>query len=233
MFVYRVTKIIPLAARVSQILLAPLNDGAALTYEAGQYVSILHQDETISFLSIACAPNDDGILEFHLFHPTENVKAQNLLSMAEKDKIWVMNGPFGKCTISYLKPDMPIIFIARNTGLASIKAVIEELVRVPNHPPLYLYWSVPKREDLYLIHLVQEWASTIDNFIFVPVLTEPFVNAEITNSHFLQDIILHDHPNLNHYQAYLSGPHLLAKATFFTLHPYGLQKERFHADTVA
>src|SRR5207245_279754 len=100
-----------------------------------------HPDQNVSPLSIACAPNKDALLEFHLFHPAENTKAQDLMRMATQEKLWLIGGPFGRCKVSSLRRDIPTIFIASGTGLASIKAVVEELLRSHDYPPICLYWS--------------------------------------------------------------------------------------------
>lgn len=222
-FVYQVISIDSLSHSVAQIFLKPLIQ-PALSYRAGQYVHVLHASGESSPLSIACASNAADTLEFHLFHAPYNQKANDLLRIAVQEKKWQLIGPEGFCTVDKIRVDKPIIFLARGTGFAPIKAVIEGLLLAPIHAPITFYWSVKTENDLYLIHLVEKWVADIPHFTFIPVFTQE------TGSHVLPRLILQDHPSLSSYQVYASGPQPLITTAFSDFVRAGLNPHFFYSD---
>ena len=224
---FRVTHIQPLAGHVAQILLRPIHF-PSISYEAGQYVHVLHQDQSISPLSIACAPNDKSILEFHLFHPAQNLLAQDLMRLAREENIWRMTGPFGRCTISQLHHDRPIIFLARGTGFAPVKAMIEAFTRLPLYPAISFYWSVSQRSHLYMNELLEKWMIQIPDFSYTPVC----MDQDAANPVALLETVLRDHPDISRYQVYASGSQPFVYALFSELHYRGLEMEFFYSDVL-
>ncbi len=97
---------------VSQIFLQAINP-AEFSYEAGQYVNILHPNHVISPLSIACAPHEKQMLEFHLFHPPENHQAQDLLHLAHQKQGWQISGPYGSYKVSCFLILVNLLFSSR------------------------------------------------------------------------------------------------------------------------
>jgi CDP-4-dehydro-6-deoxyglucose reductase, E3 len=224
MFSYGVTAVEPLAETVAQIFLRPLKH-PALTYQAGQYIEVIHPNHSVSPLSIACAPNETEMLEFHLFHSAQNQQALELLRMAKEEKTWTLSGPYGTCTASRLHADKPLIFLARGTGFAPIKAVMEALLQARFNQPLYFYWSVKTSQDLYLTDLIDQWVKHAPHLHFIPVLTQEI------GSHVVPNIILRDHPDLSRYQVYASGPRPLITTAFSDfVQRGGLEAGAFYSD---
>jgi CDP-4-dehydro-6-deoxyglucose reductase len=225
MFSYEVISIKPLAASVQQIFLRPFHL-PVLAYSAGQYVHIIHQDQMQSPLSIANAANVEGLLEFHLFHAANRIKAHDLIKMAEQEKVWHFNGPHGVCTVEHLDLHKPIIFLARGTGFAPIKAVIEALQKKKHYPPLYFYWSVKTEADLYLQDLLTTWSHHLTHFTYRPIFTNNEDPALPLTS------ISQEHPDLSHYQIYASGPKPLMESAWHTFQKQGLPSNSFFSDVL-
>ena len=99
--------------------------------------------------SIANAPHDDALLEFHL-HKIENGAFTSYVfeEMLEK-AILRLEAPFGSF---YLREESkkPIIFVASGTGFAPIKGIIEHAIHTQNKRPMTLYWGVKTEADLYM-----------------------------------------------------------------------------------
>lgn len=222
-FSYLVSSISSVAPAVSQIILRP-KQSPALSYQAGQYIEVMHGEGALSPLSIACAPNSSETLEFHLFHTEQNLKANELLRLAQEEKEWTLKGPQGYCTVDRLQSKKPIIFLARGTGFAPIKAVMEALLPRHDMLPIHFYWSVKTQEDLYLLELLEKWEQTLPGFTFVPVRTQE------TGSHVLPQVILRAHPDLTNYQVYASGPQPLITTAFSDFVEKGLHKDAFYSD---
>ena len=80
---YHVLSITPLAEQISRVQLT--RSDKTLHYQAGQYVEVQHQDKSESALSIACAPNAEGLLEFHVSHTEKNKQARDLMRIAHAE----------------------------------------------------------------------------------------------------------------------------------------------------
>lgn len=214
-----VISIKPLTECIAQIGVKPQT---VFTYEPGQYIEVVHSEQH-AYLSIANAPHDNQ-LEFHLFHAASNAKAQTLLQLAQHKKQWIIKGPYGTCTAKHLNKRKPIIFLARGTGFAPIKAVIEALLAQQTTMPIYLYWSVKTKVDLYLLNVIEAWEKQNNQFHFSPILTEE------TGSHIPPSVILKQHPDLSNYQVYVSGPKPLVMTAYHDFSSQGLQREWFFSD---
>lgn len=227
MFTYSVIQLQPLAEHISQIILEPKNVSASLSYEAGQYIEVLHADQHASPLSIACAPNTNQRLEFHLYHPHDNLNAQNLLQMAQQQKEWHIRGPYGRCTTARLEKNKPIIFLAYGTAFAPVKAVIEGLLQTKDYPPMHIFWSGTRRSDIYMTHLLETWVNEVPDFMFTPVFIR-----DMSVPVALHELVLRDYTDLQSSQVYAAGPgHIIAKE-FAALSAHGLVRERFYSDVL-
>jgi CDP-4-dehydro-6-deoxyglucose reductase len=224
LFPYKVTEVNSFNDQVSQIFLKPLTT-AFCYYEAGQYVNVLHSDQIVSSLSVACAPRENKMLEFHLFHPLQNKLAQELLHLALHEQRWQIKGPYGNCTVGKLHQTRPILFIARGTGFSPIKAVIEALTSRQTFPSMHLYWSMPKREHFYLLDLLNAWAKTVSQFTF----TLQFFDQK-KELNFLVKEIVDDFPSLTEHQVYVSGSQPFVSTLFSALLPLGLKRDFYYSD---
>lgn len=216
MFLYQVQQITTLAPDISQIT---LSSHTPLTYDAGQYVEVYQENQSIP-LSIANAPEANQQLEFQLMHTTHNMAALQLL----KQKTWQLQGPYGTCTFSKLKKNLPIIFLARGTGFAPIKAIMERFISARLFPSCYFYWSVPTETQLYLQSLLQHWQQILPTFVYKPIFTAQ------TGSHIPPTIILAEHPDLSNFQVYVSGPKPLVQTALADFMQRGLVRENFYSD---
>ena len=159
-------------------------------YQPGQYIKIFHPDQTLSPFSIANAPLMDGTLELHLFHSKENTKAKEMMSLVREKKELIIRGPYGKCTANHLVLDRPILFLARGTGFAPIKAIVEALSKHERYPAMHLYWAVGGWRELYLYDLVERWVQTLNNFRFTAVLTREYLPDKESYASLVQFLML-------------------------------------------
>lgn len=227
--VYTVEDCHSLTPHVTQIFLSN-SSPEPLRYEAGQYVKIVHPDQVTSPFSIANAPWDFSRIELHLLALTENYRAREILRMVTEEKKLKLRGPYGTCTLSRLASQRPIIFLARGTGFAPIKAVIEALIQQPDYPPIHFYWSAPGWRDLYLMDLLNHWTQTVRGFHFTAVLTREFLPSETAKFGALPPIVLQDYPDLSFHQVYASGPEAMIYAALYDFQQHGLAKEWFYSD---
>lgn len=228
-YIYSVEACRLLTPHVAQIFLRHPSP-EPLQYEAGQYIKIVNPDQSTSPFSIANAPKDFSTIELHLLFLKDNRRAMDVFRRVKEDQQLVIRGPFGRCGVTCLAAQKPIIFLARGTGFAPIKAVIEALIQQPDYPPMHLYWSSPGWRDLYLRELIQAWMKTIRAFQFTAVLTREFLPSTQAKFGALPPIVLQDYPDLSHHQVYASGPEAMIYGALDDFQQHGLVKELFYSD---
>lgn len=221
---YRVYESHRLTPRVTQFILQP-ESHALLAHQAGQYIKVIHKDGYESPLSIACSPDATRRIELHVSHPEKNPRAQEILRMANDENALLLSGPFGKCTYSRLNPDLPILFYARGTGFAPIKAILEEslpLQKVKSH----FFWGVADVNDLYLQEMIKQWIQTYPHFRYTSVV------CRTVDQHRLCDAVLQQYPDLSQFQVYASGPKEMVLSASHDLGHHGLKQERLFSDVL-
>ena len=228
LFSYSVISVDSLTENVSRVLVQPITP-PGLVYQAGQYVLLKHQAEESPF-SIACAPNTDHILEFHVYHPVHNLKADVLLQKALHEKIWTLTGPLGLCTPDKLELNKPIIFIAYGTGFAPIKAMLETLLTQPVLPAIHLYWAMPRTTNFYLLPLIKQWQVEHATFSFSSILlpAEKNWHPSIIDEH-----VLRDYPDLSNFQVYAAAPKAFISAALIAFTERGLPRAKLFSDLLS
>ncbi|HSW94274.1 MAG TPA: hypothetical protein VLJ15_07990 [Gammaproteobacteria bacterium] len=229
-FHYEVVDIQPFSNHITQLILSPSN-ASHLVYHAGQYLEMIHSDGSASPLSIATAPRDNFQIELHLSHPSNNLPAQAILQTLSTEKKCLIRGPYGVCFAEKLYGDRPIIFLARGTGFAPIKAMIEELIKCKNTPRMHFFWSVSAPHEFYLSDLLAQWVREIKHFSFTPVLSRPHPEWHGKTGR-LQNVILEHYPDMTRPLVYASGPELMVRHVWEALSQAGLVKERYFSDWV-
>lgn len=224
LFYFPVVTIDSLTDSVARVLLQASKP--AFVYKAGQYVALHHQHQAIPF-SIACAPNQKKLLEFHIYHPMHNLQANGLLEQARMEKRWQLSGPWGVCTADKFTSNESIIFIAYGTGFAPIKALLEELFTLPQLPPIHLYWAMPQEKNFYFLSLLHEWQTLHASFTFTAI-----VLADKKDWHPLvvDEYVLRDFPDLSQHQVYIAAPKAFVLAALRLFTQKGLRREKLFSD---
>jgi CDP-4-dehydro-6-deoxyglucose reductase len=76
-----------------------------------------------------------------------------------------------------------------------------------------LYWGGRRPQDLYMDALCREWAETLPNFRYVPVIS----NASAADrwqgrTGFVHRAVVEDHPDLSGYQVYACGAPIVVES---------------------
>lgn len=154
--------------------LRPQESTQYIAYQAGQYV-ISQYNNNMSFpLSVANAPNKAHELIFHLRHSQTQPQSQNFLKQLQKNKILLLEGPYGQMTAEQIPAETQIILLAGGTGIAPFKALLEVLVEKadPRLKQISLFWGVRKPEDLYLADWLMHIQIMFPGFTYHPILSD-------------------------------------------------------------
>lgn len=208
-----------------------------MQFLAGQYVEFLLRDGKRRSYSIASAPHEEGPIELHIRHMPGGAFTDYVFgaregqpAMKERD-ILRFEGPLGSFFLRE-DSDKPIILLASGTGFAPIKAIIEHAAHQKITRPMTLYWGGRRPADLYMRALCEQWATTLPNFKFVPVISEALAEDNWTGrTGFVHLAIMADHPDLSQYEVYACGAPVMVDAARRDFSAQcGLPDGAFHAD---
>lgn len=207
----------------------PAND--ALAYRAGQYIEFMLKDGKRRSYSIANAPSVDGPLELHIRHLPGGVFTDHVFSTMKEREILRFEGPLGTFFLRE-ESDKPIVLLASGTGFAPVKALVEHMQHLKSTRPVTLYWGGRRPHDLYMHALCEEWARTMPNFRYVPVVSDALPEDNWTGrTGWVHAAVMQDLPDLSGCQVYACGaPVMVDAARRDYVEQCKLPAEEFFAD---
>ena len=202
-----------------------------LQFLAGQYIDVLLPGGKRRGFSLANTPHHDERLELHVRLVAGGQFTQFVFKEMKEGSLLRLEGPFGQF---YLREDSPrpILIMAGGTGFAPVKGIIEHAFELGVERPIYLYWGVRARRDLYLDALPRQWAEQHPNFHYVPVLSDPQPeDAWQGRIGLVHNMLIADHPHLESYDIYMSGPPGMIAAARRDFAEHGLDPRHLYFDS--
>ncbi len=225
----RVVKLERLADDVICLYLK-LPDTERMQFLAGQYIDILLQDGRRRSFSIANAPHNDEFIELHVRLIEGGEFTGHVFETMQEKDILRIEGPFGNFTLQEAS-DRPMIFVAGGTGFGPIKGIIEHALQEGVTRPMFLYWGVRAKADLYLNDLPEAWQQQ-ENVSYVPVLSEPKESDEWQGrTGLVHEAMMQDFASLTSYEVYASGPPVMVEAVRQGVALKGLAGKYFYFDS--
>ncbi len=202
-------------------------------YHAGQYIEFILAGGARRSYSMACAPGRLGsppAIELHLRHLAGGLFTDAAFSTLKAKDILRIEGPFGSFFLR--QSHKPIILLASGTGLAPIKALVEQLQDTAARRPAVLYWGGRRRADLYLDDWARQAAADLPWLRYIPVLSEPqAADGWAGRTGFVHQAVMADWPDLSGHQVYACGaPAMVDAAQRDFVDRCGLPADEFLAD---
>jgi NAD(P)H-flavin reductase/hemoglobin-like flavoprotein len=121
-----------------------------LRFRAGQYVSIecTYQPRLWRTYSMANAPRADGTLEFHVRTFDSGLVSSALVRRLKPGDMIRIAAPMGSMTLDH-RSRRDIVCVAGGTGLAPVRALVDELTTYNRTRWVYLFRGVRHRDELY------------------------------------------------------------------------------------
>ena len=199
----RVERIEHVTAELVRLTLT-LPDGGHLAFRAGQYINIVLEDGQRRAFSFANPPQVQDHIELHVRRIPGGRFTGHVFSQMKVGDALRFEGPLGDFTLR--DSAHPILFVAGATGFAPIKSIVEDAFARGITRPMWLYWGVRKRDDLYAFQLAEQWQREHAHFHFIPVLSEPGpADAWSGRTGLVHEAMLHDFPDLREHEVYVCG----------------------------
>lgn len=209
-------------------LVLSIPSASEVRFHPGQYLNVMLDDGSPRSFSMASPPSG-GLFDFHI----RRVPGGHFTGRLETDyrpgDVLDVELPLGSFRHDAASP-RDLLMVAGGTGLAPIKSIIESLRDTPDAPGITLYWGVRRAEDLYLDDLLDQWARTLPNFRYVPVLSEADPQWGGRRG-YVHEAVCQDHDDLSGFDAYLCGPPPMIAAAKSGFAQRGLSLERIFSDS--
>jgi CDP-4-dehydro-6-deoxyglucose reductase len=213
------------------IITLQLPASEALAYRPGQYIEFMLRDGKRRSYSMASAPSLEGPIQLHIRHMPGGLFTDQVFGTMKERDILRFEGPHGSFFLRE-DSDKPIVLLASGTGFAPIKALVEHLIHLQSTRPVSLYWGGRRPHDLYLHALCEQWAATVPQLRYVPVISDAQPEDQWQGrTGFVHAAVMEDLPDLSGHQVYACGaPIVVDSARRDYVARCGLPAEEFYAD---
>lgn len=221
----RIDTIDTLSCHVAKVVLR-LPPNSKFTYLSGQYLDIIGPGGVRRSYSIANAQREDEKLELHIREVEQGVMSAYWFSSAKVNDLLRLEGPLG--TFSLREKDVKnIVFLATGTGIAPVKAMLEQISKMPEvaaGKKIFVYWGGRTEDDIY-------WQPDLAGLdaVFIPVLSR-MGGTWAGRKGYIQAALIEDAVDLNQTVVYACGSEDMIFSAREALIVAGLPPSSFYSD---
>jgi NAD(P)H-flavin reductase/hemoglobin-like flavoprotein len=198
-------------------------------FEPGQYASVecVHVPRVWRHYSMANAPRRDGQLEFHVKSLGAGWVSGALVRRAKVGEILKLGPPMGTMVLDR-RSERDLVFVAGGTGLAPMKALIDDLRRWNTTRQAHLFFGVRKTVELYDLDAMRELASRYPWLTVVPAVSDDF---DYTGERATLPDVVSRHGAWYAHDVFASGSPDMIRATVARFRELRVPPERIKYDT--
>jgi CDP-4-dehydro-6-deoxyglucose reductase len=144
-----------------------------LQFLAGQHVTVDLGNGLSRNKSIASCPCDGLKPEIHVKHRPGDPFSEHVFDRLKKNDRVSLTGPWGDFVLDD-DTTRPLVFVAYDTGFASIKSLIEHAIALEKPQDIHLYWVVTPNHTPYRENYCRSIEDALDNVRYFPIaIREP------------------------------------------------------------
>jgi NAD(P)H-flavin reductase/hemoglobin-like flavoprotein len=202
----------------------------ALSYLAGQHVSVQtpRWPRVWRPYSVASRARDDGLMTFHVRAVPGGWVSNALVRYAAPGTELILGPALGTMTLDRAG-QRDLLCVAGGTGLAPIKAIIEQAIRESSACPrqIFLFYGARTRAELYDLQDLYRLTDAYPRFLLTPVTSDDpaFDGMQGNVGRVAARYLPH-----RECEAYVAGPAVMVRETIRVLARAGLPEERIHYD---
>ncbi len=222
-----VVEISRLAGDIAVVTLAP---DRVLPYEAGQHLTLQtpRWPRVWRPYSIACRPREDGLVSLHVKAIPGGWVSRALVHHTDVGDELILGPAMGTMTLPSARR-RDLLCVAGGTGLAPIKAIVEQAVRDSAATPrqIHLFYGARKRDHLYDLKDLWRLADAYHGLQLAPVTSDdPAFDGMQGN---VGRVAARYMPHSD-CEAYVAGPPDMVRETIRVLTRAGIPRDRVHYD---
>jgi len=196
-----------------------------LEYLPGQYVDMIGNDGLRRSYSIANAPREDGKITLLIRKVARGIMSKYWFEEAKANDLMRMEGPFGTFCLRKSNAQQ-LILLATGTGIAPIKAILEQLAKTPRvntYSHIHLYWGGRIEQDIHWQPIFESLPLT-----FTPVLSR--TPEWQGRKGYIQQAVIDDIYDLRDAVVYACGSETMIHSAHEQLVAAGLNNKHFYSD---
>jgi len=232
-----VTAIRDLTYDIKEVTMRLVNPGE-ITFKAGQYVQFvvpayeLTPEPVYRAYSMSSHPSRKNELELEIRLVPNGICTTYVFNHLKVGDKVVVNGPYGEF---YLKnTDNPIVFIAGGSGMAPIKAILNDMVEKNINRKASYFFGAQAVRDLFLVDEMKALEKKLSNFRFVPALSNPNPSDNWNGeTGLITEVLDRNLASGDHIEAYLCGSPGMIDAAIKVLNKKGISNDRISYDKFA
>ena len=179
------------------------------------------------YYSMATAPRQDGLLEFHIRLIDGGAVSMALTSRTIAGTELRLGPPVGVLTLSQPVSGRDLLLVAGSTGLAPLKAILDQVATLPQPPKVHLFFGARTADGLYDLESLEKMAAQYSWLTITPVVSaDPRFDGE-TGS--LPDVVA-GHGDWSGHDAYLAGPTKMVRDAAAQLASAGMAQDHIHIE---
>lgn len=195
-------------------------------YLPGQYIDLNYNGVKRSY-SIANAKSDLKELELHIRQVANGKMSELLFNGLKENQLMRMEGPKG--TFFVKDNNKTLVLLATGTGIAPIKAIVEELVAKKDKRDVHIYWGMQYEKELYCNELI-ELAQRNEHISFTPVLSRETTAPDGGELGYVQNKVIKDFDSFDNIEVYACGSIRMIEEAKSLLLQHGLPENSFFSD---
>ena len=211
-----------------------------LSYLPGQSVAVETRlrPRAWRYLSMANAPRPDNSIDFHVKLVDGGPVSSALVRDLQVGDWLRLGSPIGQLVLDQRSP-RDILLVAGGTGLAPVKAILEQLGQRANPPRVHLFFGAPEVDALYDLEDLGKRATTMPWLTLVPVSEAADAGADGSwrpgqppgvRQGLLPDVVA-GYGNWHGHDAYVCGSAAMVEATVHRLWRLGVPQDRIRYET--
>jgi NAD(P)H-flavin reductase len=199
-----------------------------LDFSAGQFVA-LKIDGQIRDYSIASPPGAGKTFQLIADVDGDGLGRNYLRGLKVGEEIEFM-APLGNFIYKCDDPGKKVLFVATASGIAPLRSMVDWALKEKNESrPMYLYWGLRFRENIFLDEEWDRLAADYGNFKYVICLSKPDEEWP-GKTGYVTENIEKDLGDLSEFSAYVCGSPKMVDEVVKQLHELGLPKERCYRE---
>ncbi|MDH6119916.1 NAD(P)H-flavin reductase/hemoglobin-like flavoprotein [Kitasatospora sp. GAS204A] len=212
--------------RSADLAVLTLRPESPFPYRAGQYTTV----ETARWprvwrpYSIANAPRRDGLLNLHVRAVPAGWVSNTLVHHTRVGDVLRLGPGRGAMTLPE-RPARRVVCVAGGTGLAPVKALVEEMIARNRPLTLHLFVGARRESDLYDLRSLRQLASVFPRLLLVPVVSEQIEYPGVVGR--LPEVVPAQ-GHWVHHEVFVSGPDDMVVSMVERFQRDGVPAERLH-----
>jgi len=179
------------------------------------------------YYSMANAPRQDGLLEFHIRLIDGGAVSMALTSSTIAGTELRLGPPVGVLTLSQPVSGRDLLLVAGSTGLAPLKAILDQAATLPQPPKVHLFFGARTADGLYDLDSLEKMAAQ-DSWLTITsvVSADPRFAGEAGS---LPDVVAR-YGDWSGHDAYLAGPTQMVRDGAAQLASAGMAEDHIHIE---